>query len=164
MRKLTAAVLVAAAVVAVPVAEAKPLEAKIQRTKYGVPHITAKNLQSLAAGFAYAFAQDNLCTIAAEYVTVNAERSRFFGPDETWFFSGNGSTYRNLDADFYFQWVKQRGMVEELIAKKAPEGPTRDVRKGVRGYVRGYNQYLRDRGVDRLPDERCRGAEWVRPI
>ena len=34
----------------------------------------------------------------------------------------------------------------------------------MRGYVRGYNQYLRDRGVDRIPDERCRGAEWVRPI
>ncbi len=97
-------------------------------------------------------------------MTVNAERSRFFGPDETWFFSGNGSTYRNLDADFYFQWVKQRGMVEALIAKKPPDGPTRDVRKGVRGYVRGYNQYLRDRGVDRIPDRRCRGEEWVRPI
>ena len=164
MRRLVALGLVAVAAVAAPAAEAKPLKAKIQRTKYGVPHITAKNIQSLAAGFAYAFAQDNLCTIAAEYVTVNAERSRYFGPDETWFFSGNGSTYRNLDADFYFQWVKQRGMVEALVAKKAPEGPTRDVRRGVRGYVRGYNQYLRDRGVDRIPDRRCRGAEWVRPI
>ena len=147
-----------------PVAHAKPLEAKIQRTKYGVPHITAKNIKGLAAGFAYAFAQDNICTIAAEYVTVNAERSRFFGPEEEWFFSGNGSTYKNLDADFYFQWVKQRKMVEELIAEKAPAGPSRDVRRGVRGYVRGYNQYLRDRGVDRIPDRRCRGAEWVRPI
>jgi acyl-homoserine-lactone acylase len=121
--------LVAAAVailaIAAPSAAAKPLEAKIQRTKYGVPHITAKNIESLAAGFAYAFAQDNICTIAAEYVTVNAERSRFFGPDETWFFSGNGSTYKNLDADFYFQWVKQRKMVEKLVAKKPPDGPTR---------------------------------------
>ena len=164
IRKLTALALVFAAAAVPAAAEAKPLKAKIQRTKYGVPHITAKNIQSLAAGFAYAFAQDNICTIAAEYVTVNAERSRYFGPEETWFFSGNGSTYRNLDADFYFQWVKQRGLVEELMAKKPPEGATRDVRRGVRGYVRGYNQYLRDRGVDRIPDRRCRGAEWVRPI
>jgi acyl-homoserine-lactone acylase len=164
MHRLVALALVAVAAVVVPAAEAKPLKAKIQRTKYGVPHITAKNIKSLAAGFAYAFAQDNICTIAAEYVTVNAERSRFFGPDKTWFFSGNGSTYRNLDADIYFQWVKQRGMVEKLMAKKPPEGPTRDVRRGVRGYVRGYNQYLRNRGVDRIPDRSCRGADWVRPI
>jgi len=152
------------AAMAAPVADAKPLKAKIQWTKYGVPHITAKNLQGLAAGFAYAFARDNICTIASEYVTVNAERSKFFGPDETWTFSGNGSTYRNLDADFYFQWVKQRGVVEDLVAKKPPDGPTRDVRRGVRGYVRGYNHYLRKTGVDRIPDRRCRGEEWVRPI
>jgi len=164
VRRSVAAVVAVLALIAVPAANAKPLEAKIQRTKYGIPHITAKNIESLAAGFAYAFASDNVCTIASEYVTVNAERSRFFGPDENWFFSGNGSTYKNLEADFYFQWVKQRGMVEDLIAKKPPDGPNADVRKGVRGYVRGYNQYLRDTGVDRIPDRRCRGAEWVRPI
>ena len=158
------AVTAALSVVLTGAAEAKPLEAKIQRTKYGIPHITAKNIKSLGAGFAYAFAQDNICTIAAEYVTVNAERSRYFGPDEDWFFSGNGSTYKNLEADFYFQWVKQRGMVEELIAKKPPDGPNREVRRGVRGYVRGYNQYLRDTGVENIPDRRCRGADWVRPI
>jgi acyl-homoserine-lactone acylase len=150
---------------ALPVAaEAAPLKAKIQRTKYGVPHITAKNIESLAAGFAYAFAQDNICTIAAEYVTVRAERSKFFGPDEEWYFSGNGSRYKNIDADVYFQWVKQEGAVEKLLAKKPPEGPTRDVRRGVRGYVAGYNQYLRDVGRKRIPNRTCRGAKWVRPI
>ena len=145
-------------------ADAKPLEAKIQRTKYGVPHITADSIKSLAAGFAYAYARDNICTIANEYVTVNAERSRFFGPEKEWTFSGNSSVYPNLEADFYFQWVKQRRMVEDLIAKKPPDGPSRGVRKGVAGYVRGYNQYLRDTGVDNIPDRRCRGEDWVRPI
>ncbi len=163
MRRLLIAAAVAT-LAAAPAAEAKPLEAKIQRTKYGVPHITAHNIKSLAAGFAYAFARDNICTIAEEYVTVNAERSKFFGPDKTWYFSGNGSVYPNPEADFYFQWVKQRKMVEALVAQKPPNGPLPDVRKGVRGYVRGYNQYLRDKGVDNLPDRRCRGEEWVRPI
>jgi acyl-homoserine-lactone acylase len=163
MRRLLIAAAMAALAIA-PAAEAKPLEAKIQRTKYGVPHITATNIKSLAAGFAYAFARDNICTIAAEYVTVNAERSKYFGPDETWYFSGNGSVYPNREADFYFQWVKQRKMVEELVAQKPPNGPLPDVRKGVRGYVRGYNQYLRDTGVDHIRDPRCRGEEWVRPI
>ena len=162
MRRLLAAALLA--LVLPGAAQAAPLEAKIQRTKFGVPHITAKNIQSLAAGFAYAFAQDNICTIANEYVTVRAERSRFFGPDKEWFFSGNGSRYKNLDADFYFQWVKQEKAVEKLVAKKPPEGPTREVRRGVKGYVAGYTKYLRDVGRGRIPDRRCRGKAWVRPI
>ena len=155
----------AALLLALPApAAAAPLEAKIQRTKFGVPHVTAKNIQSLAAGFAYAFAQDNICTIANEYVTVRAERSKFFGPDKEWFFSGNGSRYKNIDADIYFQWVKQEKAVEKLIAKKPPEGPTAEVRRGVKGYVAGYNKYLRDVGRKRIPDRRCRGKAWVRPI
>jgi acyl-homoserine-lactone acylase len=147
-----------------PAAAAKPLRAKIERTKYGVPHVTAPNIEGLAAGFAYAFAEDNICTIANEYVTVRAERSRFFGPDKTWTFSGNGSVYRNLDADVYFEWVKQQKAVEKLIALKPPAGPLPEVKRGIRGYVAGYNRYLRDTGVKRIPDRRCRGAAWVRPI
>jgi len=38
------------------------------------------------------------------------------------------------------------------------------IRKGVRGYVAGYNAYLAQTGVDNLPDARCRGQGWVRPI
>jgi acyl-homoserine-lactone acylase len=34
----------------------------------------------------------------------------------------------------------------------------------VDGYVAGYNRYLRDTGVTRLPDPTCRGKAWVRPI
>lgn len=142
----------------------KVLRAEIRRTKYGVPHVTAPNLRALTAGYAYAFAEDNLCTIAEEYVTTSAERSKYFGPDETWTFSGNGTTYKNLDADIYFQWVKDQDLVRDLVNTKAPIGPKGGVKRGVAGYVRGYNKYLRKTGVDNLPDERCRGAEWVRPI
>ena len=148
-----------------PAAEAaRPLRAKIERSAYGVPHITAPDTESLAAGYGFAFAEDNICTLANEYVTVAAERSRFFGPDKTWFFSGNGSTYKNIDADFYFEWVKRKKVVETLMAKPAPQGPLPEVRRGVRGFVRGYNEYLRRTGVDKIPDKRCRGAAWVRPI
>ena len=145
-------------------ASAKPIKAKVVRTEYGIPHIKADNIRSLAAGYAYAFAEDNLCTIASEYVTVNAERSKYFGPDATWTFSGNGFTYLNVDADVYFQWVKQQGTVEEMLAQKAPIGPKRGIKRGVAGYVRGYNAYLADTGIENLPDERCAGADWVRPI
>jgi acyl-homoserine-lactone acylase len=143
---------------------AAPLGATIRRSRLGVPHITARNLPGVAAGYAWAFAEDNICTLANEFVTVSAQRSRFFGPGETWTFSGNGSTYSNLDADFYFQWVKETRAVERLLREEPPAGPLPAVKRGVRGYVRGYNAYLRRTGVDNLPDPRCRGAEWVRPI
>jgi acyl-homoserine-lactone acylase len=142
----------------------KAIRATIRRTKFGIPHISAKNIRDLAAGFGYAFARDNLCTIASEYVTVAGNRSRYFGPDATWTFSGNGSTYSNLDADVYFRWVRKRRTVEHLIKRKPPIGPKRGVRRGVAGYVKGYNAYLRRTGVDNLPDPACRGADWVRPI
>lgn len=141
-----------------------PLAATIRRTRFGVPHVSARNIEGLAAGYAYAFAEDNVCTLANELVTVSAQRSRYFGPQETWTFSGNGREYSNLDADFYFQWVKETRAVEKLLRQEPPLGPLPAVTRGVRGYVRGYNAYLRRTGVEDLPDRRCRGAEWVRPI
>ena len=47
------------------------------------------------------------------------------------------------------------------MAQPAPNGPRPEVREAVRGYVEGYNRYLRDVGVANLPDPACRGAEWV---
>src|SRR6185503_4843842 len=38
------------------------------------------------------------------------------------------------------------------------------VRAMVRGYAAGYNAFLRRRGIEHLPDPRCRGKAWVRPI
>ncbi len=142
----------------------KGIRAKIVRTKLGIPHVTARNVKSLTAGFAYAFAEDNICTIANEYVTTSGERSKYFGPEATWKFAGNNYTFTNLEADTYFGWVRQTRQVEKLRRMKPPLGPKRGVRRGVAGYVRGYNAYLRDTGVDNLPDPACRGAPWVRPI
>ena len=143
---------------------AKLLRATIRRTKYGVPHIRAHDVESLAAGYAYAFAEDNICTIASEYITVAGKRSRFFGPDEEWHFSGNGSTYRNFDADVYFGWAKEQRFARELAQLPPPLGPKKGVREGVKGYVEGYNAYLKDVGRNGIADPTCRGEKWVRRI
>ncbi|HZI90120.1 MAG TPA: penicillin acylase family protein [Thermoleophilaceae bacterium] len=136
----------------------------IRRTAHGIPHIVGSNFRNLAYGYGYAFAQDNICTIASSYVTVRAERSRFFGPDNTWKFEGNGSTVNNLNSDFFFKRIIDTGVVEKLLTQKPPSGPRAEIRSGVRGYVAGYNRYLRDTGVAKLSDPNCRGKEWVRPI
>lgn len=142
----------------------KRLVAKITRTRYGVPHIRARDWTSAAFGYGYAFAEDNICTMADTYVTVNARRSRYFGPEGSWVFAGNGTRNNNLASDFYFQSIKEQRIVEKLLKRKPPHGPNKIVRQGVRGYVAGYNAYLRRTGVDNIPDRRCRGKEWVRPI
>ena len=136
----------------------------IRRTAHGIPHIVASNFRNLAYGYGYAFAQDNICTIASSYVTVRAERSRFFGPENSWKFEGNGSTVNNLNSDFFFKRIIDTGVVEKLKAQKPPNGPRPEIARGVSGYTAGYNRYLRDTGVANLPDPTCRGKDWVRPI
>src|SRR3954452_11846694 len=88
-----------------PAASAAP-NVEIRRTSHGIPHIKAKTFYGAAYGYGYAFAQDNLCEIAETYVTVDGERSRFFGPDGSYQSRGNGATFNNLDSDFFFQRVK----------------------------------------------------------
>jgi acyl-homoserine-lactone acylase len=156
------ALAVIAALGAVPVAEGSRgdrLKAKVTRSSHGIPTIEAKNFKSLGLGYGYAFAKDNICTIADSFVTTRAQRSRFFKPDQV---SPEGSV--NIDSDFFYERIKQRGIVEKLVAQKPPLGPKIKPRRIVEGYVRGYNRYLRKTGVENISDPRCAGAEWVRPI
>jgi acyl-homoserine-lactone acylase len=162
----------ALAVIAIPVfakkprAKARPVySATIRRTAHGIPHITASNFGGLGYGYGYAFAQDDLCTMAEDYVTVEGERSKWFGPDGTYYQGGNGVTVNNLDSDFFFQQIKDSGIIGKLVSKAPPMGPKPEVRQAVRGYVAGYNKYLSDvGGASGVPDPRCRGKAWVRPI
>jgi acyl-homoserine-lactone acylase len=147
----------AAAAVAAP-------SVQIRRTEHGIPHIKAASWEGLGYGYGYAFAQDNLCEMAEDYVTVDGQRSRFFGPDGTYSSRGNSTEPNNLNSDFFFQRIKDAKTVEKLAAAAPPNGPLPEVRQGVRGYVAGYNAYLRETGVDHLSDPRCRGKAWVRPI
>src|SRR3954470_15217327 len=71
----------------------------ITRTEYGIPHIKANNFASAGYGFAYGFAQDNICVMADDYVTVSAERSKFFGPNNTYTQGGNCFGSSNLNSD-----------------------------------------------------------------
>jgi acyl-homoserine-lactone acylase len=137
--------------------------AEIRRTEYGIPHILAHDYGGLGYGYGYAFAQDNLCVMADQVVTVRGERSKYFGPTATSTDAlVSGTT--NLDSDTYYQGLQEAGSVPRLLARPAPLGPTTQLRQLVDGYVAGYNTYLRDTGVAQLPDPTCRGKSWVGPI
>ncbi len=139
-------------------AEAK-LKAEIIRSKGGIPTIRADTFKGLGFGYGYAFAEDNICTMAESYVTSDAERSRFFGPD-----ARSPEGYSNLESDLFYERIKDVGIIDKVRAEPPPVGPKKKVNQTVKGYVAGYNRYLDKTGVDNLSDPTCAGAPWVRDI
>lgn len=120
----------------------------IRRTEYGIPHVRADDWRGLGRGEGYAFAEDNLCLLAEQIVTLDGERSRWFGAVDD-----------NVASDIYHTWVNQTRVVERALA--APTGPSPTARDLVEGYAAGYNEYL---ATNRLSDASCKDAAWVRPI
>jgi len=126
--------------------------ADIRRTTFGVPHILARDERGLGFGIGYAYAQDNLCLLANEVVTVNAERSKYFGPQQLTLEERD-----NLTSDLFFQWLDAPGAAQAFWAAQPVA-----VRERMEGYVAGYNQWLHERQAQGLPAG-C-AAAWVRPI
>ncbi|MBV9098862.1 MAG: penicillin acylase family protein, partial [Frankiaceae bacterium] len=138
----------------------------ITRTEYGIPHIVAKDFGSLGYGYGYSFAQDNLCTMAADYITVEGKRSQWFGPSASYTMQGNSVTVSNLDSDIFWTEVRQAHAVDQLLAvKTGPNALAPQVRQAVTGYVAGYDRWLQHIGGPKgITDPACKGAAWVHPI
>ncbi|MDQ0740245.1 acylase [Pseudomonas sp. W4I3] len=130
----------------VPQAQAS---AQIRRTTYGVPHIRAGDERGLGFGIGYAYAQDNLCLLANEVVTVNGQRARFFGPEQATLEERN-----NLASDVFFTWLNTPDAVRAFWNAQTPQ-----IRERIEGYVAGYNRYLKEQGAP----AQCQAA-WVRPL
>ncbi|MGN9778813.1 acylase [Micromonospora sp. H33] len=159
-RRLAAAVTALGLVAAGPtvtggtaVAHGRGYSALIQRASYGVPHITARDFASLGFGVGYAQAEDNVCLIAEQMVTVNAQRSRWFAADA-----------RNVSSDLFHQKAIDDRAAERLLVgpRDGLRSPSNEVRDQIRGFVAGYNAYLR--GAKTITDPACAGKPWVRPI
>lgn len=123
--------------------------ADIRRTSYGVPHIRANDERGLGLGIGYAYAQDNLCLLANEVVTVNGERARFFGPEQATLEERN-----NLASDVFFTWLNTPSAVDAFWKAQSPQ-----MQQRIQGYVAGYNRYLKEQGAP----AQCQAA-WVRPL
>jgi acyl-homoserine-lactone acylase len=130
------------------------LEADIRWTTYGVPHITADNLQSLAYGNAYAYARDNYCTLAEQIVKIRSERSKYFGPD----LEPDSGDSANIVSDFGFKSLK---LLESATQKYTTFSD--NSRALLEGYSQGFNQYLDDTGAENLAPQ-CASADWVQHI
>ena len=134
----------------------KPGEVEIRRTAHGVPHIRALDREDLGFGAGYAYAQDNICLMADQIVTLNGERALHFGAE-----GQTTVSFRpipNVEADVFFRSIFDMDALRQAFTKVDPRYADM-----VRGYVAGYNRYLSDTGHAALPAP-CRGADWVRPI
>lgn len=132
--------------------QAGAMSADIRRTAFGIPHIRASDERGLGYGIGYAYAQDNLCLLANEVVTVNGQRARYFGAEQATLEERN-----NLTSDVFFTWLNTPQAVAAFWKAQTPQ-----VQQRLEGYVAGYNRYLQERGATgRLMQ--CQGA-WVRPI
>src|SRR5215471_7552983 len=78
------------------------LTAQIRYTTGGIPHILARNWADLGFGYGYAFAKDNICTMANDYVTVEAQRARYFGPKGSYI---QLDVENNLESDIFWQQI-----------------------------------------------------------
>jgi acyl-homoserine-lactone acylase len=134
------------------VATNQDVSAQIRRTGYGVPHILARDEQGLGYGIGYAYAQDNLCLLANEVVTVSGERSRYFGPDQSTLEQRN-----NLTSDLFFKWLNSPESVTGFWRAQPAE-----IQQLMQGYAEGYNRSLKEQQASGLP-QACQG-EWVRAI
>ena len=137
------------------------IDLTIRTTSYGIPHIRARNYRSLGFGMGWAQGRAVPCTLAEAYVTVQGERSRFFGPDGSYDQSNaNGTVPNNLQSDFFYAKIIEQGKIERMLEQPPPLGPKPELLAMGKGFAAGYNAAL-EAGVK---DPACSGEEWVRPI
>ncbi len=142
-------------------AAARGAQVTVTRDRNGVAHIVARNFSALGLGEGYAFAQDNLCTFAADIVTLRGERSKYFGPNQLSVNYSAGSAVTNLQSDLYWRYIAASGLIKRQLSAKGINALLPQVRQVYSGFVAGYNRYL---GSGKLHDPTCKGKPWVTPI
>lgn len=120
--------------------------ATIARGEFGVPHISAADLGSVAFGQGYAMAQDRGCTMLEAIIAARGEMARWFGP-------GPDDAY--LEGDLARRHV---GLYDSADARFADISP--EASEVVDGFVAGVNAQLAAEG----PNGWCAGESWVAPI
>lgn len=130
------------------------LSADIRWTTYGVPYVKADNLESLGFGVGFAFANDNICVLADQIVKFNSQRSMYFGPNNPIGSNNN----QNLIDDFGYLALGIRDNAEQGFDSLSEESQAL-----LTGYAAGYNQYLRETGVNNI-DPTCAGQPFVQEI
>lgn len=134
-------------------------KATVRRTSMGVPHVKAEDLGGLGYGYGYAFAEDNLCLIEEEILTVRGQRAKFFGDKP--YDLGNTGSKSNVSSDAVYQMLMTKDVIEKSRAALDP-----DMQRMIRGYAAGVSRYVRElkEGKHEGRHASCSKEEWVREI
>jgi acyl-homoserine-lactone acylase len=133
----------------------------VTRTTYGIPHVQANDWPSLGYGYGYAFAQDNLCTMMEEFVTIRGERSKYFGGDGSYSIPSVPVTANNVDADFFFKLI-----ADDTEVQYVKNGADPNAALVIQGYVDGFNRYMSELkgGQHSGAHQACATAAYLQPI
>ena len=127
---------------------APSFNASVTRTDFGIPHIRAEDWGSLGYGYGYAYAQDNFCVTMREIALAGGRSAELMGDEG------------NIENDFLFRFLNG---TEEAFRAQFVDTLPQKVQDLVTGFAAGMNRYLRETGVENLPegDAGCRNAPWV---
>ena len=89
---------------------------QIRWTSYGIPHVKADDWAGMGYGFAYATANDAVCVIADDVMTVNGDRSKYQG-------GGDG----NLQSDVFHKGLLTDQNLEVFSAAQSAAGTDADI-------------------------------------
>ena len=143
-------------------AEAKgKLKAEIIRSKGGIPTIRADDFKGLGFGYGYAFAEDNICTIAEAYVTVERRALALLRPRR----QTRPTATRTCRATSSTSGSRTRGIIDERARRAAAGRPEEEGRPGGQGLRRRLQPLPRqDRGRRTSPIRPAPAQPWVRDI
>ena len=144
--------------------DAARYDVTVTRTELGIPHIRARkegDFGSLGYGYGYAQAEDNLCVLMDDIVTINGQRARYFGADGGYKIYANDAFAENIDSDFFWKAVATDAAIAPLKTAMI-DGAT----AGTQGFADGFNRYVREIKNGRHPGRHaaCRDGAWLREI
>ncbi len=139
----------------------RPAGVTITRTSFGIPHIEAPDFAGMGYGYGYVQAEDNLCLLAEDTLTVRGLRARYLGGEGRYSIPSNDAEASNVDADFFWRSVITDEAIEAFKSNSDPE-----VIAATKGYVDGYNQYLEEirTGDHSGRHLACRNSDWLLPL
>lgn len=137
----------------------EPFKATVRRTSLGIPHVKADDLGGLGYGYGYVFAEDNLCILEEEILTVRGERAKYFG--DVAYDLGNTASRSNVSSDAVYKML----MTKEVIDKSRAALDT-EMQAMIRGYAAGVSRYVRElkAGQHEGRHGACRNEPWVREL
>jgi acyl-homoserine-lactone acylase len=148
-------------------------DVEVRRTQLGIPHIKALrdgDYASVGYGLGYAFAEDNLCVLMEDLITIRGQRAEFFGRSgidgryNGYLIPANGAFANNVDSDFFWKFMATDAAITPLRAAAARGNG--EAKAASKGFADGFNRYIREikAGGHAGRHADCRAAPWLAEI